>query len=347
MQSYDVVIVGAGPAGLKCAEVLAKNNKKVLVLEKNKILGDKICAGGISLRSLDLGIPDKLLQRKFKRCLLHTKSRTTDVLLDSFSGATINRKDLGKYMGEKARKSGAEIKLNSSVIEINESSVIINNREKIHYSYLVGADGANSIVRKYLGIKTEKFIQAPNYIIREKMEYPEVFFDPKKFGPLYLWIFPHKNLTSVGTGWLSIKGLKKPLFGIKLSEMIDNLTSFCNERFNMKNAKFQSYVINFDYKGHEFGNKFLVGEAAGLVSGLTGEGISFAIMSGEDVANKILGLKNTYPQIEHILRVKKFEEDFMLKILRSNKIFTALGYRFLCFISRTKFFGRLAVRKMS
>jgi len=69
MENYEIVIVGAGPAGLKCAEILAKNNKKVLVLEKNKIIGDKVCAGGLTLRDLELGIPDKIIQRKFKKII--------------------------------------------------------------------------------------------------------------------------------------------------------------------------------------------------------------------------------------------------------------------------------------
>ena len=63
MEKYDVVIIGAGPAGLKCAEILAKNNKKVLVLEKNKNIGKKVCAGGLTMKDFELGIPDKIIQK--------------------------------------------------------------------------------------------------------------------------------------------------------------------------------------------------------------------------------------------------------------------------------------------
>lgn len=49
---YDVIIVGAGPSGLSAAKILAQNNKKVLVLEKNSIIGPKVCGGVSPLRIL-------------------------------------------------------------------------------------------------------------------------------------------------------------------------------------------------------------------------------------------------------------------------------------------------------
>ena len=45
-KKYDVVIIGAGPAGLAAARYLAENKKSVLVLEKNKVIGPKVCGGG-------------------------------------------------------------------------------------------------------------------------------------------------------------------------------------------------------------------------------------------------------------------------------------------------------------
>ena len=69
---YDTIIVGAGPAGLKCAEVLAKNGKEVIVFERKKIVGDKVCAGGLTVKDLNIGIPEKLYQRKIKKIIVHT-----------------------------------------------------------------------------------------------------------------------------------------------------------------------------------------------------------------------------------------------------------------------------------
>ncbi len=61
---YDVIIIGAGPSGLSCAIELQKSEKSILLLEKNKIIGPKICAGGLTTKIKNLGysldIADKL-----------------------------------------------------------------------------------------------------------------------------------------------------------------------------------------------------------------------------------------------------------------------------------------------
>jgi len=340
MENYEIVIVGAGPAGLKCAEILAKNNKKVLVLEKNKIIGDKVCAGGLTLRDLELGIPDKIIQRKFKKIIFHTPHQDTEIKLDKPFLATIDRKDLGKWMAEKAKKAGAEIRLNSEVKKIDNKTV----NKKIKYKYLVGADGANSIVRKHLKLKTSNFELAFQYIIPKKVRYLEIFLNPDQFGPAYLWVFPYKNSTAVGTGGDMTRKLKQPIFNFKISDLRKNLEKWCKKnKFGLKKAEFQACNINYDYKGHQFRNKFLAGDAGGFASGLTGEGIYFAIKSGEDIANKIINKKYNCPNINHILRVKKFEE----KLLRSfeiNKTWTKIEGELINLLLKVKWVDKEVVR---
>ena len=80
--SFDVVIIGAGPGGLQCAAELEKADKSVLILEKNRLIGPKICAGG--MRTSDcvrLSIPEE--------------EYGSDI--DSFGYTTIDRTCLGKH----------------------------------------------------------------------------------------------------------------------------------------------------------------------------------------------------------------------------------------------------------
>ncbi len=341
-----MVIIGAGPAGLKCAEVLAKKGKKVLLLEKNSIFGDKTCAGGLTLKDLKLGIPDKIIQKKFNKVVLHTPLQDTDVETGESFIATINRKDLGKWMASNAEKQGAEIRLNSQVVEINEKTIKIKDGTEIKYKYLVGADGGSSIVRKYLGLKTINFEQAFQYITPKKFKNLELFLDPDKFGPSYLWIFPYKNSTSIGTGVDLSKEVKQPIFDLPVSKVRKNFDDWCKKRFDIKKAEFQAAIINYDYQGHEFKNKFLIGDAGGFASGLTGEGIYFAIKSGEDVAQKIINKKYICKNINHIIKLKKKEES-LLRSLEINKTLTEAEWEIFNLLLKSRWIDKKLIDEMN
>ncbi|MBU0963174.1 MAG: NAD(P)/FAD-dependent oxidoreductase [Nanoarchaeota archaeon] len=332
-----IVIVGAGPAGLKAAEILAKNKKEVLVLEQKNIIGNKVCAGGLTNKSLSFGIPDNILQRKFNELIIHSKNKKSSIKSNSPFIATINRKDLGKWMAKNAKEAGAEIKINTKVDSIGDKSLIANGK-KINFDYLIGADGSNSIVRKNLGIKTTKILEAFQYVLNKKVKDIEMYFDVNRFGPAYAWIFPYKNSVSIGTG--ADSNYKK----LKVSEVKNNLDKWCIERgYDIKNARLCACPINYDYQGHEFGNKFLVGDAAGFSSGLTGEGIYFAMLSGSDVANKIINKDYDYKNIKHILRVKKYEE-IILRTLEISKSITRIEYNLLINMVKFNWFDKKLIK---
>ena len=58
METFDVIIVGGGPAGLQCAKELSNSHLRVLLLEKDAIFGDKLCAGGLTLKALGVLHPE-------------------------------------------------------------------------------------------------------------------------------------------------------------------------------------------------------------------------------------------------------------------------------------------------
>ncbi len=65
MKKYDVIIVGAGQTELRCAQLLGKTDLKVLILEKNDVFSDKVCAGGLSHKSMEiLNFPDSIIEYK-------------------------------------------------------------------------------------------------------------------------------------------------------------------------------------------------------------------------------------------------------------------------------------------
>lgn len=338
---YDVVIVGAGPAGLSCANVLAKNGKSVLVLEKNNEIGPKICAGGLTARAEEdnfISLEDT--DNTFCSMNFHFSKTCRELTKDNPIIATIGREKLGKIILEKALKSGVEVEAETEVKEISENSIIING-QKIKFNYLVGADGSNSTVRRFLGIKTKKMLITLQYVIPQKIQKfreMEYFFDSKMINN-YFWIFPHKDYTIVGGGYCLKTVLKKP-FNFK-----DTFEKWLeNHKIKTNGLKLESFPINFDYQGYQFGNKFLIGDAGGLASGLTGEGIYFAMVSGAEVAKKIIDLQYDCPEISKILKIKRKHEHLHKKVNFLNNIFPNFGFKIISFLMNYKWFKKYLLR---
>ncbi|RLG15893.1 MAG: hypothetical protein DRN71_00205 [Candidatus Nanohalarchaeota archaeon] len=304
MEKHDVVIVGAGPAGLKAAEVLAGAGKDVLVLEKNDVVGPKVCAGGISLKCKKLRIPVNLFERSFNSFRLLRSHHNIVVKYNKTVGYTIDRAVLGTYMKNKATDNGVAIRTSSRVTSVTKEYVVYSGK-KIKYDYLIGADGSISTVRKYLNVPTNKIDIGIQYIVNQESNYAMGCFDHKIFGSGYVWIFPYKNTFSVGTcaklGTKNIPKLRK------------KLDSWCKKRgIDLKGAEFQAATINYDYQGFKFGNIFLVGDAAGLAFGFSGEGIYSAILSGQIAAQSIIDKNYDYNKdISKLLKHKRLQESVL------------------------------------
>ena len=300
MESYEVIIIGAGPAGLNCAQKLAEAGKKVLLLEKNKVIGPKVCAGGFTASDLEyLNLPDELLDCKLDQAVFSTPLQRTFLKFEKDVIYTVDRKDLGQWQLAKLKKTNATVRTEARVTKIEKNHIVINNSEKFGFDRLVGADGSYSMTRKFLKIPTKKLGVAIQYLIPSNKHYEfEFIFNSDLFGPGYAWIFPHKNYVSVGTGgdprYLSAEKLK------------DNFIQWLkNEKIDVTGLEIQGSSINYDYRGYKFGNVFLVGDAAGLASGLTGEGINQALNSGEEVAKMIIDEKYVSDKIEKIIKMNK------------------------------------------
>ncbi len=281
----DVLVIGAGPAGLACARVLAEHGRRVLVLERHRKIGAKVCAGGITWDGLIGVVPEELIERSFCEQYVFSNRQRVVVREKNPIIATINRKTLGQWMAGQAADAGVEIVTDSRVTFIDGLHVVAcssnGEQQTIICNHLVGADGANSIVRRSLGIPIEQVGPGINYQIPGSVDRMEWHLSTKHFGYGYGWIFPHKNTVSIGA-----YGPQGNMPGKQLKE---NLVCWATlQGYDLRNTPCQAAVISYDYRGHRFGSTWLVGDAAGLASGLTGEGIYPAIVSGETVARTII-----------------------------------------------------------
>ena len=327
---YDVIIIGAGPAGLECAKVLSESNKNILLLEKGSIIGKKVCAGGLTKKAFNfLNLPADFGGRKFKETVFKTKFGKTILKSDEYEIHIIDREELGNWQKKKIENTKVKIMTNSAVKEIEKSSITLNDGQKISFSYLVGADGSNSIVRKFLKLETKKIGVAFQYLI--KKNFPEVLIE-RGTDCWYRWIFPQGNFTSVGSGGFSrVTSLQK------IRKDFDKW--LVKNNIDISQAEFQAFPINCDFRGYIFGNIFLVGDAAGFASPLSGEGIYQALVSGNEVGKLILDSNFKPRKIQGVLK-KRRSHLLMLWLIIFLGPFRFIFFEFFAFISKNKYIAK-------
>jgi flavin-dependent dehydrogenase len=301
MQTTEFVVVGAGPAGLCAAQTLARAGRDVLVLERHAEVGPKVCAGGLTVKAVqilaEMGLPPELGR--------------THVAQASFLGEepwpfdrelavvrTISRRALGQWQARLTCQAGATIRTNASVttVDLAERRLTINRRESLRYEHLIGADGSQSVVRQALGLPCPRRIFAAEYNIPAlEMDSLRVSLGTARMKESYFWIFPHEGYTSIGYGANRMQ--------VPPREVCRHLDERLRSAgLSPAGAPLEGYSIECKYAGIDFGRVHLVGDAAGLASPLTGEGIRAALVSGQEVALSLLDSGHTRPQLRQWLR---------------------------------------------
>ncbi|MFZ5773932.1 MAG: NAD(P)/FAD-dependent oxidoreductase [Thermodesulfobacteriota bacterium] len=294
MQQFHTVIVGAGPGGLACATLLARAGKEVLVLERNNAIGPKVCAGGIPCGGTPEGLPASLFERTFTTQHIFSNWQRTVLREERPMIRTVDRGRLGRWMMEQALEAGVTIRTGILATTIGDNTVRAKD-EEFGFRYLVGADGSSSLVRRSLGLDSLRIGVGINYMVPGDFPRMEWHLDTDLFGNGYAWIFPHRDSASIGV--YASRGNIRPAL------LLGSLHSWAERRgVELKSRQPHAALINFDYRGWRFGNRFLVGDAAGLASGLTGEGIHSALVSGMEVARTILNERHQPESLAKLIR---------------------------------------------
>lgn len=335
MEQYDVIIIGAGPAGLRCAEMLQNSDFSVLVLEKKKEIGDKICAGGITNDFFRVyNLPDSLVHSKSDHSLLTINNRNIHYKHTKPFLFSISRKEFGQWQASRIQAPNVVIQTNTQVTKIKEHTIEVNHEKWIGFQYLVGADGPNSFVRKYLNLPFEKKMITLQYNIQsQENQNFEFHYHKRFFGVGGAYIFPHGSYYTVGCG--SHAGTIHP------RQLKINFHQWLKEmEIDPSNAPLESFPILHDYRGYQFGNIFLAGEAAGFSSSITGEGIYPALVSGEAIAELIQNeqSESARKKIAKLIRNNKVHERSFSRLTGiMGGILTIVGVKLLKF----RFFQKL------
>jgi geranylgeranyl reductase family protein len=296
---YDVIIAGGGPAGSMTAYLLARAGLRTILFDASEFPRVKACGGGLQARALS-NIPfdiSHLLRGTMRQMTLSMQlSRAITRIYPEPLVYGILRSEFDHFLLQRAHEAGVTIRELTPLRTIDAAdnhpiSIRIGN-EEIRSQFLVGADGANSVVRKILNERAGYFWQAAVYC-----EVPEEYLDEGVYcrdcmridwGTLpsgYAWAFPKNGYMNIGAGapiliarhlknyvrrFIDRTGLVKPAYRDKVTLAGHQLPTVTgNSRFADKRV-------------------LLVGDAAGLVDPFTGDGISFACESARVAADCIL-----------------------------------------------------------
>ncbi len=317
---YDVTIVGGGPAGSTAAKFLSEKGFKTLLIDKCKFPRDKACGGGIPSRVLDrfdyLKNTDLIESYsyggiafspslKYKLELIETKPIAAMIIRNKFDHGLL------KF----AEDSGTIVDEGKKVVDIkileDSSRVFLDNGSIIDTEIVIGADGVWSTVAKKTGLHSNKRWLAVCVFKEYKLGEATVdkYFGYNRCGHLYArfknisgygWIFPKKEHLNIGIG-CSIK--RGDVLDIKIN-LLDSFSNFIDtlkkqkivpidlKTDRVKGGALPTYPLDKTYSNRVI----LIGDAAGVINPITGEGIYYAMSSGEigaNVVSKALESENT------------------------------------------------------
>jgi flavin-dependent dehydrogenase len=318
VETVQHLVIGAGPAGLRAAQVLAEAGREVLVLEKHQQVGPKTCAGGLTSKAVreltPLGLPpDAGLERVGHIAFTGGIARTLDAA--ACVVRTVPRAELGRLQLEWTRRAGAEVRAGVVVtgVDIPSRTVSVGGRT-LAYRRLIGADGADSAVRRALGLPCPRAYFAAEYNVPGlRLEPLRVECDPDVLANGYFWVFPHRTYTSIGA--VAPKKLVPPATIRRyLASRVRALGA------DVDVAPFEGATLEVEFAGFDFANGVhLVGDAAGVPSSLTAEGIYSALVTGEETARRILDPGHPSPKTKSWLAVKR-AHDRLAVVLRSDVV---------------------------
>jgi geranylgeranyl reductase family protein len=287
VERFDVAVVGAGPAGSVTAIHLVRGGARVLLVDKACFPRDKPCGGGLTLRAVrQLPVdPAPVVEHEVDRMEFRLgwgrhferHGRHGPFVLMT------QRRRLDQYLAEQAADAGAEFRDGVKVSDLTERSLRVDG-EEVAAEIVVGADGANGTAARALGLGgpiahgVAYEGNAPFDERYRRLAVIELGTIPGGYG----WVFPKGDHVNVGVGGWEAEGpkLRGHLAELCRRHGIDEggLESVRGHRLPLRRAGFVPAL----------GRALLVGDAAGLVDPLTGDGMYEAFVSARLAADAAL-----------------------------------------------------------
>jgi digeranylgeranylglycerophospholipid reductase len=298
-RNFDIVVIGAGPAGCLAALTSARAGCRTLLVEKHPQIGEPLCcAEGISLCGLTDNIPldRSWVAADIERCYLLSPKGVTVEFIHPDAGFVLSRQRFEQGMADQAAAQGCEIATRTEATELLAS----DNRGRfrgirlrrgtseftVGCEVIIAADGIESLVARWAGLDTalplERMDSAAQFLFGGVPDLDptrmEFYFDTEIAPGGYAWVFPKGN----GTANVGLALAPSVAGRVKAGTM---LHEFVRRRFNDGTPKPISRHAGGipEFVGRKFmlkGNIMVTGDAARLLDSLTGAGIANALRSG-------------------------------------------------------------------
>lgn len=296
-EPFDVVVVGAGPAGSAAARSAARGGAKTLLLEKHVSIGSPLsCAEGISLTGITdvLGeIDPRWVSAPIHEVDVYSPDGTCMHLDHPDAGVVLDRKIFDRDVAMLAAREGAEIRVESPVTGLVQNGSGFNavkvqtpgGERVIKTKVIIAADGVESQIGRWAGLDTRMKLNRMDSGAQYLMAGLDVkeglleFYFGKGVAPGgYAWVFPKGN----GTANVGIAITPALAEGISARAWLDD---FILDRFGKRGTTLEYMVGGIPaFYGHKLlrtQNVLLVGDAARLIDSITGAGIANALLSGD------------------------------------------------------------------
>ncbi len=347
-EPFEVIVVGAGPAGTTAARTLALRGHSVLLLERDSLPRYKPCGGGLSPKTIArLPFPvDTLPHVRLQHIAFRLRGRspvTWDLPWD-FPFYMVMRSDLDHRLVQEATTAGAQLRAGEAVRgvrPIDGEFLVTTTRDSYHAPFVIAADGATGVVRHSLGLATraqrglamECEVEVPSDLYQQYAA--TALFDVEAVPEGYGWIFPKRTHLSVGVG--SMNPGRLPLRALFQQFLLRYQLASPN---HMDEIPVYTHPLPVATSGEpaRSGNALLVGDAAGVADGFGGEGICYAMASGDlaaTVASRALSegvsaLESYEGELDRLLRRDQGQSNLMGLIVRrfpdaAYRILTSLG----------------------